>query len=108
MYKSLFVTAVLCNLAACAQPQPVARMPTAAEVEAGAAVPCPPGLEGYCIRRQGKLAQASLKVDYARKMLAIDKDAYAKHPDTAHSINVQESEERLRLAIAQQDRASSP
>ena len=105
MYKALIVAVALCALTACAQPQPVARMPTAAEVDAGATIQCPPGMTQYCAQRRYQMQQAALKVDYARRMLAIDKDAYIKHPDTAHSVSVQEAEERLKLAIAQQERA---
>lgn len=103
MYKSLLACAFVAGLSSCAQPQPVARMPTAAEVAAGATIPCPPGYAEHCARTEYRNQSASLRVESAKKNLALANEFYAKHPDAQHAADVAEAQARLNTAVARSD-----
>lgn len=98
----MFKTLVFCftmSLALCAHAQRNAQGELDPAAYVPAAIACPPGMAQYCERRSYNASLANSRVNTARKMLEIDRDSYGRHPDTAHSVQVTESEDRLKAAI---------
>jgi hypothetical protein len=91
------------GLSACVNPQQTQRSNITIDANGYAHVTPPPGLEGYAERRAYQSNTAQAKVAYARKMLTIDQQSYNEHPDAEHATRLEESRERLRAAVREQE-----
>lgn len=106
MFKRVLSLATAVIATACAQPQPIAPMPSAQDVQNGATVPCPAGMAQYCAEREYRGRLAASRVETARKELVLARDFYTKHPDNEHAVEVTAAEQKYKDALAAQDRLS--
>ncbi|CAB3798825.1 hypothetical protein LMG28138_04533 [Pararobbsia alpina] len=102
MHKHVPAILAVFILATSAQAQTGASMPSAAEVEAGATIPCPAGVAQYCERRAYENKRAAIQVETARKQLALAQEFYENHPDAEHAARLEEAKARLGVAVQQQ------